>query len=136
MEAINTTASWAEIHWTFATTVGFLVAIYSLREAWYDSRAVRQWAEGETLFRVSIRAFGNIRREAQKVVLLLACMIVGLMAMNTPPSNGVSSFEVVAWLFVFIGYGLAINSVWDLLDRRKLLESVRRQQDNKELNDH
>lgn len=93
-------ASWLEVTWTGLLVLALLFSLARLRRALGDDDVQRKRHEGRLM---QLVARANVLIEIERVIVLGALALVGLILMGTPPSpHGSMTFASVALALALI----------------------------------
>ena len=122
------TLSWPEVVWITANVVGLILAVAAMGEALMDLESVKilgrrgRIAGADVRARV-LKANGNRRDEALKVIIHTILLLIGIIVAASPTPRG--EYEAfAAWWGAFgiiiVAICLGVGSVYSLIDRRRL----------------
>lgn len=126
---IPATASPEEIAWTFLALLGATLASAGLAAAIGDWRLVRRVGCNEATW---VIARQNVRTEAFRLSKQLLFLLIGVVALFTPPSVQSANRELGALLITCLLLAEALmvaGTALDYLDRRRLLRGPSRIQE-------
>lgn len=118
------------VSWSFLAVAGFFVNIFSLQDARVDHMTVQKWSHIGTRL---IVAKANIRRELIRALKQTIMFIAGTFALFGPPPSDemVMTRIILSVAYILTTAGIVLNSMWDRHDRRKLLEEIIRQDEER-----
>lgn len=117
------TVSWLEVGWTLAALVGLLFALWMLRDARGDLRALRRARLNGARLIVARQA---VRWEWIRVGTQLLLLLVGVSAMFRP-NQVITGTQVIYTLLAFyLPLGSTVGSILSRRDRVRLLAYLSR----------
>lgn len=93
--------------WTGAASLGALIALWNLGQAWLDLRALGTDTNGRRLL-----AVGYVRSEAIRLFVQVTWALIGFGSLGQP-----STISLVALLLVATALAIALNTILDARDR-------------------
>lgn len=112
--------------WCCLSLFGLGVNLYALQDARLDLEYVKRWAHVGTRL---IVAQANLRRESVRVVVQAVFLCLGIIAMMSDQPRGevITTRIAISFGFMFAAVLLVIDSAADRHDRKRVLEEIERQ---------
>lgn len=116
--------------WTALAALGFATNVFAVKDARLDRVTVEKWSHVGTRL---IVAKANQRREVIRCVKQLILGIAGVfvIASPPPPANVAEVRIVLSVTYILVTAGIVANTLWDRHDRKRLLEEIVRQDEER-----